>query len=304
MARDPHPAAPTGPAPLPLRDTGSGTRQRLIRGRRLAVPLIRTLPCPAPPTAAAGPGRPAGPGRAQPDGDVETLVAAAICRSVFPAASSSAIRPPAGCQLRRALARGGGVQPGYPARGPPRRPTARWWPGPLRMPPPPGPVTRPAAGLAAPRPVGGRLVPGIPGEGGQPVHRDQTAVLAGRRPTPGAISAAPAGSSGRGSWLSIPAIIHHPARPIILQEFSHKPGMRGRNDAPSRSARLDHPGGRVYVRSPGARRARLCRSSTSRGAKRTPGSQASGKDDLRAGRIHPRAAWRDCQPIAIRQSIG
>jgi hypothetical protein len=52
------------------------------------------------------------------------------------------------------------------------------------------------------------------------------------RPTPGAISAAPGGSSGSGSWLSIRAIIHHPARLIILQEFSHKPGMQGRNDTP------------------------------------------------------------------------
>ena len=33
-------------------------------------------------------------------------------------------------------------------------------------------------------------------------------------PTPGAISAAPAGSSGNGSWVSIPAIIH-PSRPAL-----------------------------------------------------------------------------------------
>jgi hypothetical protein len=45
-------------------------------------------------------------------------------------------------------------------------------------------------------------------------------------------SAAPADSSGRGSWLSIRAIIHQPARLIILQEFSHKSGAKGGNDTP------------------------------------------------------------------------
>ena len=64
------------------------------------------------------------------------------------------------------------------------------------------------------------------------MHRDQPAVLAASRPTPGAISAAPACSSGRGSWLSIQAIIHHPARLIILQEFSYKSGAKGGNDTP------------------------------------------------------------------------
>ena len=61
------------------------------------------------------------------------------------------------------------------------------------------------------------------------------------RPTPGAISAAPAGSSGRGSWLSIRAIIHHPARLIILQEFlTNRARRAGTTRRKCRSARPDH----------------------------------------------------------------
>ena len=56
------------------------------------------------------------------------------------------------------------------------------------------------------------------------------------RPTPAAISAAPAGSSGRGSRLSIRAIIHHPAR-LILTNRARRAGTTRRK---CRSARQDH----------------------------------------------------------------
>ena len=139
-----------------------------------------------------------------------------------------------GRQLRRAPSARGGRGPARPPRRRPAPgPTARWWPGPPRTPPPPGPAARPAAAPAAPRPADGPpRPPASQGEGGQPVHRDQPAVLAGQHAHPGAIPAAPAGSSGRGTWSSTRAIIHHPARPVILQEFPHKPGAKGGNDTP------------------------------------------------------------------------
>jgi hypothetical protein len=53
-----------------------------------------------------------------------------------------------------------------------------------------------------------RLIPRVPGERGQPVHRYQPAVLPGEdAPTRGDLGR-PAGSDGRGSWLSIRVIIH------------------------------------------------------------------------------------------------
>ena len=93
-------------------------------------------------------------------------------RSAPPARASASTRP---------SARGGRGPARPPRRRPAPGPTARWWPGPPRTPPPPGPATRPAAAPAAPRQPAARVVPGIPGEGGQPVHRDQPAVLAGQQ---------------------------------------------------------------------------------------------------------------------------
>ena len=55
------------------------------------------------------------------------------------------------------------------------------------------------------------------------------------RPTPGAISAAPSGSSGRGSWLSMRAIIHSSRRPCHCTNFLTERG--GRSPATPRKTR-------------------------------------------------------------------
>jgi IS5 family transposase len=86
-------------------------------------------------------------------------------------------------------------------------------------------------------------------------------------PTPGAISAAPAGSRGRGSWLSIRAIIH-PLRPVLsLHKFSQElarkrpPRHAGKREETSnksrpgsRSGSSHTPSASHYVRSPEAPR--------------------------------------------------
>src|SRR5206468_12958364 len=81
-------------------------------------------------------------------------------------------------------------------------------------------------------------------------------------PTPGAISAAPAGSSGKGSWVSIPAIIHPippgPATALIIsgtgpprpRDTPEKRGETGNKPRPGPKSGSDHtPSASRYVRS-------------------------------------------------------
>jgi hypothetical protein len=208
-----------------MRETGA---QRPGAGVRAGCPL----PWPAsPPAAGAWP-----PGRTRPSAartvNVETPVAAAICRSVCPAASSPAIRAAsAGVSFDAPFGpRRTGTSPATP-------PQASAW-----SPPPDGGRVHPErlrhlALRRGPQPhqlhrgqPAARLVPGIPGEGGQPVHRDQPAVLAGQQ----AHARGDLGRPGRQQRERKLAehTSHHPARLIILQEFSHKSGAKGGNDTP------------------------------------------------------------------------
>ena len=97
------------------------------------------------------------------------------------------------------------------------------------------------------------------------MHRHQPATAAPvTSPTPGAISAAPAGSSGRGSWVSIPAIIHPiPPGPVTALIFSGtgpprpprhagKRGETGNKSRPGPRSGSNHtPSASRHVRSPG-----------------------------------------------------
>ena len=165
--------------------------------------------------------------------NVDTPAAAAIWRSVWPAASSPAIRAAsAGVSLDAPLGpRRAGTSPATPPEatawshrqmvaGSTPNASATW---------PCDAARSRTSCTAARRPASS---PASQAKVASPCTATSPPSSPASRPTPGAISAAPAGSSGRGSWLSIRAIIHHPARPIILQEFSHKPGTQERNDTP------------------------------------------------------------------------
>ena len=87
------------------------------------------------------------------------------------------------------------------------------------------------------------------------MHRDQPAVLASHEAHARGDLGRPGGSSGRGSWLSIRAIIHPSRRADHLARiFSRTRRRRRKRHARNcRSARHNHPGTRLYVRSPAYR---------------------------------------------------
>ena len=149
---------PPGQHPLPVPGHRIRQhRQRLARGRRLAVRLLRHAVLAGVTVRPPGPGR---PDRTRPSAlrtvNVDTPVAAAICRSVWPRRPAPRSGLPARASASTRPSARGGPGPARPPRPrPPPGPTARWWPDPPRTPPPPAPATRPAAGPAAPRPAVG-----------------------------------------------------------------------------------------------------------------------------------------------------
>ena len=224
-----------------MRQTGA---QRPGTGVRAGCPL----PWPAsPPAAGASPpaagARP--PGRTRPSAartvNVETPAAAAICL----AASSPAIRAAsAGVSFDAPLRPAAdGDQPGHPAAGQRLVPPPDGG-RPPRTPPPPGPAARPAAAPAAPRPADGPpRPPASQGEGGQPVHRDQPAVLAGQHAHPRGDPGRP-GRQQRERNLVEHTSHHPPSRQAgYLAGISSQTGREGRErhavnaDQPTRITR-------------------------------------------------------------------
>ena len=166
--------------------------------------------------------------------NVDTPVAAATCRSVFPAASSSTIRAASADVSFDAPfgPRRAGTSPATPAEATAwshRQRVAGSTPNASATWPCDAARSRTSCTAASRRPASS---PASHAKVASPCTATSPPSSPASRPTPGAISAAPAGSSGRGSWLSIRAIIHHPAMPVILQEFSHNPGAQGRTDTP------------------------------------------------------------------------
>jgi hypothetical protein len=78
--------------------------------------------------------------------------------------------------------------------------------------------TRPTA-VRTPRPA-------VPGEGRQPVYRDQAAVLAGEQEAHAWGNLGRLGRHQRQRKLVELRAIHHPRPALTLQEFFHKPGIQ------------------------------------------------------------------------------
>ena len=190
-----------------MRETGA---QRPGAGVRAGCPL----PWPAsPPAAGAWP-----PGRTRPSAartvNVETPVAAAICRSVCPAASSPAIRAASAGVSFDALfgPRRTGTSPATPPQASAwshRQMVAGSTPNASATWPCDAARSRTSCTAASRRPASS---PASQAKAASPCTATSPPSSPASRPTPAAISAAPADSSGRGSWLSIRAIIHHPAQ--------------------------------------------------------------------------------------------
>ena len=206
---------PPGQRPLPVPGHRIGQhRQRLIR--RLAVPLLRHaaligVTVPGPSLAARQ-----DPAQRGPDGERRHPGR----RRDLPQRLAGGVQPgdpgrQPGRQLRRAFGPAPGRdQPGHPGRGqrlvpPPdggRVHPERLRHLPLRRRPQPDQLHR--------RQPAARLVPAIPGEGGQPVHRDQPAVFASQQAHAGGDLGRP-GRQQRERKLAEHASHHPPSRQVV-----------------------------------------------------------------------------------------